>query len=546
MLRGSLDDFTLPDIFRLMSFAKKTGRLDVVRSAGEGKVFFREGEVYFAESSISKEPIGQKLLKARAVTEGQLMKALDEHKASGERLGTVLLNSGVVSQEQLENAIRQQIEDAIFDLLRWELGEFDWEPGTEMTVEIPIAVSVENLIMEASRRLDEFEVIKRKIPSEETVLGMAPTPPEGAVEINITPEEWRILVLVDGNRTVGQIGQMVGLDGFSAMRVLYGLVSAGLIEVVDGSVPAAAEADEIEEVEEVEEAEVIAEIEEPEAVEAEAVEPEPAAEPEPEPQPAAVAEAIEEIVGEELEDPAAEVVGEEVVDEGAAEAEPVAAAGEESQPETFSEIVAGERFEADEPTPESVLADPLGDLGGEPLGDPEAVTEMTAEELAQFGIAAPSADEGSDAAWGEETAVAGFDAPGPDDLVTETPEPDPFIADLFGEVAEAQTDEAPETPAAPDAPPPPEKSDEMPVSSAPSGEAPVVDRAAVVRELAGLFSDEVERPRARPSAPRPAAKTPAGGAPEAADPDDTRKRVEDDDQITKGIISRLIDGVKGL
>ena len=189
MLKGTLDDFTLPDVFRLMSFAKKTGRVDVVRSAGQGKVFFRDGEVYYAESSLSKERLGQKLVRARAITEGQLMKALDEQASSGERLGTVLLQAGVVTEEQLLAAVRQQIEDSVFDLLRWELGEFAWEPGEEFQTEVHIAVSVENLIMEASRRLDEFEVIRRKIPSGAAVLGMAATPPEGAVEINITPDE---------------------------------------------------------------------------------------------------------------------------------------------------------------------------------------------------------------------------------------------------------------------------------------------------------------------------------------------------------------------
>jgi hypothetical protein len=519
MLKGSLDDFTLPDIFRLMSFAKKTGRLDVVRSAGEGKVLFREGEVYFAESSISKEPIGQKLIKARAVTEGQLMKALDEHKASGERLGTVLLQSGVVSQEQLENAIRQQIEDAIFDLLRWELGEFDWEPGAELDVEIPIAVSVENLIMEASRRLDEFEVIKRKIPSEETILGMAATPPEGAVEINITPEEWRILVLVDGSRSVAEIGRTVGLDSFAAMRVLYGLVSAGLIEVVDGSVPQAFEEDEAE----------------PEIAEA-------VAQPEPEPEAEAIDEPVAEVIDEPVEEVADEPAEEEAdaVAEVEVEPEPVTVPLDEEV--TFADIVAGESLEAEDVTPDPALAE---DIAADPLGDLNVNAEMTAEELEQFGITAPSAttETEADQEWKD---AASFDAPAADELVTETPEEDQFIADLFGKVAGSEDSAEPEAPAAPDAPPPPDVPEDMPVSSAPAGEAPVVDRAAVVRELAGLFSDEVERPRARPAAPRPAAKAGTEGATEPVDPDDTRKRVEDDDQITKGIISRLIDGVKGL
>jgi hypothetical protein len=62
-----------------------------------------------------------------------------------------------------------------------------------------------------------------------------------------------------------------------------------------------------------------------------------------------------------------------------------------------------------------------------------------------------------------------------------------------------------------------------------------LDRSAVVRELAGLFSE---------GAPAPSAREPQE-APSPPPPDE-RKRVEDDDQVTKGLISRLIDGVKGL
>ena len=539
MLKGTLDDFTLPDIFRLMSYAKKTGRVDITRSAGEGHVYFREGEVYFAASSLSKEPLGQKLVRMRAVTEGQLMKALDEHKASGERLGTVLVRTGVVTPDQLEGAIRQQIEDAVFDLLRWELGEFSWEPGNELDVEIPIAVSVENLIMEASRRLDEFEVIKRKIPSGESVLGMAPTPPEGAVEINITPDEWRILVLVDGTRTINDIGKLVGLDEFGAMRVLYGLVSAGLIELVsDPSMgPSTEEAVEavMAEATTVEPEPVVEAEPEPVAV----AEPEPVAVADPEPEPVAVAEP-EPILEPQ---PVASVEPETVTEtERITETEPIAAAPSAEEVSFDQALI--------EPDLPLETVDPL-------LAIPDPASgEMSSEQLEEFGITPPVAAATDDAAWSERTApVEAFDAPGPDELITETPAPDPLTADLFGDVPatpappEIEDFPLPPVPAAPVPPAP-----EAPTAAPPAAETPVVDRAAVVRELAGLFSEAEDRPRARPSAPRarPAAgtgATPAAGpaaTPGKAAEDDGLKRVEDDDQVTKGIISRLIDGVKGL
>jgi hypothetical protein len=67
-------------------------------------------------------------------------------------------------------------------------------------------------------------------------------------------------------------------------------------------------------------------------------------------------------------------------------------------------------------------------------------------------------------------------------------------------------------------------------------EAPRLERSAAVRELAGLWGDP-DQP-----GPRPAPQRRAEPAP---DPD-ARKRVEDDEDIDRGLISKLIDGVKGL
>lgn len=541
MLKGTLDDFTLPDMFRLMSFAKKTGRLDITRSAGNGKVFFQEGEVYYAESSLSKEPLGQKLIRARAITEGQLMKALDENAATGRRVGEILVSSGVLGVEQLEDAVKAQIEDAVFDLLRWELGEFEWEPGAGLNVEVPITVSVENLIMEASRRLDELEVIKRKIPSGETVLGMAPTPPEGAVEINITPDEWRILVLVDGTRTVNDIAAVVGLDEFGAMRVLYGLVSAGLIEVTSH----------------------------------EAAPQRAAPTPEPEPVAVAMAPAVTEHMPAPIdlgadtpvEPPAASMEVAEVPEPSAVE--PVIPEHEHvvAEHEETLEPVAASDFGAEladvlhtEPADDGLAAEPVEVLDAEAtlhdLVDLSA-TDAEAEPAPSFDAGdIDIAASGSDWPADETISVEAFDSPGPDELVTETPAelttdtPEELLAETAQDlVGEAPTEgsflgdllEERATPVAhapqPPSPVEPSPVEPIPAASEPGGEAPSVDRAAVVRELAGLFSDE-ERPRARP--PVPAGEPTAPGQP------DQRKRVEDDDQVTKGLISRLIDGVKGL
>jgi hypothetical protein len=494
VLKGELDDFALADIFRLISLARKTGVLEVERQAGRGRVFFDDGDVYYAESSLVREPLGQKLVRAGALTEGQLRRALDEHAATGRRLGQILVSSDWVSPGELEDAVRGQTEEAVFDLLRWEVGEFTWGPGERVETEVRVAVSVENLIMEASRRLDEMEIIARKIPSASTLLTMASKPPEGAVEINITPDEWRMLVLVNGSRSVGDIAAAVAIDEFEAMKTVYGLLSAGLVEVAPGDGGGEGEQG-------------------------------PALPTHPAPS--------------EVELPSSALVEEP----GGPEV-----ASEEAQPEAAPPAVALEP--AEHPfEPEPAAPEAAGDIEPEPgpLPGPDeealeapgsppepAAAEITREEAAEPDLEPPVPSD--------EAAEPELDAPVPSPEAAE-PELDAPVPPE--EAAEPELDEPATAEGAPEGPAADERGaaegegppHEEPVSeaAAPSGpeDAPRREGSAAVRELAGLLGD--------PDRPRPA----RASEPERGQPDD-RKRVEDDEDIDRGLIARLIDGVKGI
>jgi len=221
----------LPELFRLFSRSQKTGRLDVIRRAGRGHVYFRAGGIYFATSSLLRAPLGRKLISLELLTERQLMEALDLHAESGQRVGDVLVSMGAITSSQLEDALRAQIEDAIFDLMRWDRGEFSWQPDVAVATEVTLNLTVEDLIMEASRRLDEMELIQDQIPSPEAVMVMAAEAPRTGARITIAPEEWGVLVLVDGRRTVAEVASRSTIDDERAFKVLHGLARAGLIEL---------------------------------------------------------------------------------------------------------------------------------------------------------------------------------------------------------------------------------------------------------------------------------------------------------------------------
>src|SRR5436190_20787830 len=122
-LQGSLDAFSLPDIFQLLSFSQKTGALHL-RAESTGIVFFHSGEVYFA-SSRQGDTLGSALVRSGVVGEDEWKRAVADAK-KGVSVGEVLLRDQAVDAERLQGFLRERIEEAVFDLLRWEKGRFDF------------------------------------------------------------------------------------------------------------------------------------------------------------------------------------------------------------------------------------------------------------------------------------------------------------------------------------------------------------------------------------------------------------------------------------
>lgn len=245
-LRGNLKDFSLADLFRLVSLSRKTGALLIRRSDGaEGAVWFRDGDVFLAKSDRYNEPLGQRLVRANGITPGGLKRALEVRRIEpegGRRLGQILVDEGCITDAVLETFVRRQIEETIFDLMIWDDGEFEFaaEAQPDSNEDIGLCVSIESVIIEGSRRIEEWSRITRKIPSTQVILRFAAMPSDRAVDISLTPAEWNVLRRVDGRLTVAQLAAVMKLPEFDVARTLYGLLETGLVEFVfEGEAPTA-------------------------------------------------------------------------------------------------------------------------------------------------------------------------------------------------------------------------------------------------------------------------------------------------------------------
>jgi hypothetical protein len=156
-LRGRIDLFGVANIFQLLHQAEATGKLVLEGEDQRGRVYFHQGRLIYARTDAALERIGDVLVRSGALEPAQLEGAKILADRRGVRIGTVLVEGGGISQEQLTEAIKGQIMEVVYHLVRIESGSFAFYsqiyPENE---DILLDVSLEFLLLEGLRKLDEL------------------------------------------------------------------------------------------------------------------------------------------------------------------------------------------------------------------------------------------------------------------------------------------------------------------------------------------------------------------------------------------------------
>lgn len=239
-LRGNLEEFSIAEVFQILSLGRKTGVLRIINQA-EGFIYFRGGEAYYAVSTRYRKPIGQKLVEDGLIDEKDLTKALDAQKreAGEKRLGRMLLDMGLIDTRALESLVKEQIWDALVDILSWNTGDFEFESG-KLPAEEDIGITLEawNKVVcsipsfENVIKSELWVKIKEAIPSFDIVFALSRKRGAEAAGISLAPSEWSLLCLIDGIKTVEDLLKECGKDNFHVNYILYKLIKAELIKQV--------------------------------------------------------------------------------------------------------------------------------------------------------------------------------------------------------------------------------------------------------------------------------------------------------------------------
>jgi len=176
-IKGSLKEASLPDVLQLLSMGRKTGCLGLSFHDSFGSIYFDSGRICHA--AIVNRPL--------------------------------------------------DTENSVYTLFTWTSGTFNFEPGVEPEDGAErVSVDPQSLLLEGARRVDEWSLIEKKIPSFDVVFSLD-RPRLMMNRDPLTSEQEALLPLIDGHRDINGLIRDSGLGEFEVGKALYGLLNASFL-----------------------------------------------------------------------------------------------------------------------------------------------------------------------------------------------------------------------------------------------------------------------------------------------------------------------------
>ena len=230
VLNGSLSSFRLPEVLTFLSTSRKNGTLTLANDDREAYLFFDDGALVYAGSNQEQFRLGAILLRKKRISREQRDRIDAVMQRDGGQFGKRAVQEGVLSEAQLTDFLKVQVSEIVYDCFVWNGGTFAFREETSLPSHaVTIAVDLPNLIMEGARRIEEWEQCVRLLPDNSVVYRVVATPRDE--KITLTADEWKILFLINGNRTLEELCHDAEDDPFQVYRVVYGLLANRLIEV---------------------------------------------------------------------------------------------------------------------------------------------------------------------------------------------------------------------------------------------------------------------------------------------------------------------------
>jgi hypothetical protein len=233
-LKGNLRDFTITQLLNLINLARKTGTLVIEGPNDTAWVSFREGKLAYSRMGKDDNNLATILYRAKKISQAQhKMIRTRAGNMSDKELGLLLINANYITQDDILASLQAEFIGIIQRLFTWVEGLFRFENGIlPPDDKITLRINLENIIIEGSRRLREWEQLQDEIPSLDIALKFTDRPGTNLRNVNLSVEEWRVVSYINPKNSIRQIANTTKMNDLEIRRIVYGLLQAGLVEMI--------------------------------------------------------------------------------------------------------------------------------------------------------------------------------------------------------------------------------------------------------------------------------------------------------------------------
>ncbi len=227
--RGDLASTPLPEILARVAHFRVPGILEVVNEDITVRVYVRDQSIVHARSTDIGTSLGVYLRRVGRLSQDQFRRIMRERRNTTDRLGVLLVEAGLMAPDQVHEAILRQTEAIVWSLFSWwegsvafKLGE--WDPVDVMGIQLPLF----RVILDGIKRESDPRQLISRIGGRDTVLLPSYTV-EDAVEMGLEQEDYSLLSMVDGQRTLYDLCAQGPKAGKDNAKFLYAMFVLGRV-----------------------------------------------------------------------------------------------------------------------------------------------------------------------------------------------------------------------------------------------------------------------------------------------------------------------------
>jgi hypothetical protein len=253
-LKGELNTICLADIFQNLTLNNKEGTLTIEDGQTRKTIFFKaQGIFIYSEGTERVDLLGNQLVFREILTREELQYYLEEVHRNSCFLEEVLLQAQKITKETMNEILLSCSREEIYDLFIWKGAKFDFEESLIEFNDFDYrsyrklvfgSEGVNSILLEAVRRVDEWEAIFKLIPSFEEILVPARLGIEELLTKNLSTQEVstlfrtkqpikeKVTALLNGQNTVQEVIRKAFLPRFEVCFAIAHMLRSGEVRSI--------------------------------------------------------------------------------------------------------------------------------------------------------------------------------------------------------------------------------------------------------------------------------------------------------------------------